>query len=159
MWNTIHASLSNFQHKSSVIAKNVVCHASQALLTNHARSSLLSTDLILNCSISTPNALLSFFASVAYNELVSRPDPYVNKQNYHTALAHNSSNGHKALGVDGHPILQDWRILWSDKLRKSSHDHKSWAIFVVGLGLTLGVIHSDLMAPAAHGTQQSATQR
>ena len=39
------------------------------------------------------------------------------KPTYHSALAHNrvdlaSSNGRKALGVDGHPIMQDWQILW-----------------------------------------------
>ena len=31
------ASSSNPQHRSFVIAKNVVCHASQAVLTNHAK--------------------------------------------------------------------------------------------------------------------------
>jgi hypothetical protein len=48
-----------------------------------------------------------------------------------------SSNGHKALGLDGHPIMQHWQIHGSDKLTRSARDNKSQAIFFVGLGVSL----------------------
>jgi hypothetical protein len=52
---------------------------------------------------------------LAYDGLVSRPEPYVKKPCYHTALTHGgvdlaSSNEHKALGVDGRPIVPHWQI-------------------------------------------------
>ena len=55
--------------------------------------------------------------SAAYDGLVPRPKPYVNKPNYPTASAHNevdlaSSNGRKVLGMDDHPIVAHWQILW-----------------------------------------------
>ena len=54
--------------------------------------------------------------SLAINRLVPQPKPYVNKPCYHhTASTHGevdlaSSNGHKELGVDGHPIVTHRQI-------------------------------------------------
>jgi len=61
------------------------------------------------------------------------------------------------------PVSLRWRLagceyrqVWSGELRRSSRDHKSRAILVVGLGISLCQIPSASMAPAnAHGTQQS----
>ncbi len=60
----------------------------------------------------------------------------------HMALTHGgvnlaSSDGRKALGVDGRPIVPRRQIHGSDKLTRSSRDHESRAIFVVGLGISL----------------------
>jgi hypothetical protein len=55
------------------------------------------------------------FPSLAYDGLVPQPEPYVDKPCYHTASTNGgvdlaSSDGHKALGVDGNPIVPHQQI-------------------------------------------------
>jgi hypothetical protein len=58
-----------------------------------------------------------------------------------------SSNGHKALGMDSPQSCQIGRFSGSDKLARCTCEHKSRAIFVIGLELSLGLIPLALMTP------------
>jgi len=67
--------------------------------------------------------MLSIQSSLAYDMLVPRPEPFVDKPYYHTASTHcgvnlASSDGRKALSVDGRSIVPHRQIQWVYKSQK-----------------------------------------
>ena len=99
--------------------------------------------------------------SLAYDGLVPRPEPYVDKPQFTRPRLTTESIWPPAMGAkrSAWTAAQSCRIgrsNGSNKLTQSSRDNKSQEIFVVGLGISLCLIPLASMAPAnARGTRQS----